>query len=1044
MSAKLLHTLSDENPDLQKQIGCMNGIFQLFDRHHFLGGRRINGHTHKRLPPGQGMEPNNAPHKAKDKNPKKFVKEKQRISTESSRTSFSSSSCSSTFSSVDCNRTAQTESFSHSQTGFPNTPSRDLPMTQPDASPRLGRQSLDLRDIVKDSIYREACGLSVKTAWKKEAVSHAVKHIDSPRPMRLSKEPIKVPVLDESLRTFGKLRGPPRNSNERKDGSLVLTPRDAPRFSYDGRESRDTFKSAIKLKDLPRLSLDSRESSMRGSASELKSNYLLRDLQKGNGNSSKMLSPQQEPGSNKRPSGVVAKLMGLDAFPDSSMSINDGQMEACPDGDTNPFSRSSKAAGESKQHRISGSPRNSHKDPVSPRLRNAGSVMKPTSTSRFPIEPAPWKQLDGSQGPQKPTFKHREAATKTLNSTPSIYGEIEKRLTELEFKKSGKDLRALKRILEAMQKTKETIEAKKDHNSNSVSQTSNSLGCSSPVRSSKVANSRNLQSNSPMSATIRGTSSPTSFKSPIVIMKPAKLIEKSHNLASSAIPIDGLSGLPRLQTGDLVGSRKDSVDKQTAKDLTPRNKHLKEPSSQPSRLLDKSSADRSSRLTKTSKVHQKINEENTSSSGRNSGAVSPRLQQKKLELDKQSRSTTPSPESSRVRRQSSRQLTEPSSPARKLRQRAPNLLQSDDQLSEISGDSRNLSYQGDADSIQSESNISLVSQIDIEVTSIDRSGGINSISFQHGGQKHKNGDGTMTKFATATQEQPSPVSVLDAAFYKDDLPSPVKKISNAFKDDETLNYDEMEWATVGLNHLYDSSRPSLSSDINHKKLENIENLVQRIRELNSTHNEFSVDLIASLCDKTNPDHRYISEILLASGLLRDCSGLMITKLHQSSHPINPKLFLVLEQNRDVANILNDKYSSQNTAQSKLQRKLIFDVVNEILFQKLAFTGSSEPCFLPNKIVRRSQNGQELLRELCSEIDQLQGNNSDCSLENEVSWEDIMHRSANRADFHGEVSGIALDVERLIFKDLIGEVLNGEAALSRARPRGHHYRQLFPK
>lgn len=254
----------------------------------------------------------------------------------------------------------------------------------------------------------------------------------------------------------------------------------------------------------------------------------------------------------------------------------------------------------------------------------------------------------------------------------------------------------------------------------------------------------------------------------------------------------------------------------------------------------------------------------------------------------------------------------------------------------------------------------------------------------------------------------------------------------------------MEWATVGLNHLYDSSRPSLSSDINHKKLENIENLVQRIRELNSTHNEFSVDLIASLCDKTNPDHRYISEILLASGLLRDCSGLMITKLHQSSHPINPKLFLVLEQNRDVANILNDKYSSQNTAQSKLQRKLIFDVVNEILFQKLAFTGSSEPCFLPNKIVRRSQNGQELLRELCSEIDQLQGNNSDCSLENEVSWEDIMHRSANQADFHGEVSGIALDVERLIFKDLIGEVLNGEAALSRARPRGHHYRQLFPK
>lgn len=34
---------------------------------------------------------------------------------------------------------------------------------------------------------------------------------------------------------------------------------------------------------------------------------------------------------------------------------------------------------------------------------------------------------------------------------------------------------------------------------------------------------------------------------------------------------------------------------------------------------------------------------------------------------------------------------------------------------------------------------------------------------------------------TATLEQPSPVSVLDATFYGEESPSPVKKISNAFK-----------------------------------------------------------------------------------------------------------------------------------------------------------------------------------------------------------------------------------------------------------------------
>ena len=52
MAAKLPNPLMDENPDLHKQIGCMNGIYQLFNRQHFLSGRRDSGHNRKRLPPG--------------------------------------------------------------------------------------------------------------------------------------------------------------------------------------------------------------------------------------------------------------------------------------------------------------------------------------------------------------------------------------------------------------------------------------------------------------------------------------------------------------------------------------------------------------------------------------------------------------------------------------------------------------------------------------------------------------------------------------------------------------------------------------------------------------------------------------------------------------------------------------------------------------------------------------------------------------------------------------------------------------------------------
>lgn len=54
MAAKLLHSLTDDNSDLQKQIGCMTGIFQMFDRQHMLtGSRGIVGHSTKRLPSGK-------------------------------------------------------------------------------------------------------------------------------------------------------------------------------------------------------------------------------------------------------------------------------------------------------------------------------------------------------------------------------------------------------------------------------------------------------------------------------------------------------------------------------------------------------------------------------------------------------------------------------------------------------------------------------------------------------------------------------------------------------------------------------------------------------------------------------------------------------------------------------------------------------------------------------------------------------------------------------------------------------------------------------
>ncbi|PSS30520.1 Protein LONGIFOLIA like [Actinidia chinensis var. chinensis] len=1030
MAAKFPNPLMDENPDLHKQIGCMNGIYQLFNRQHFLSSRRASGHNRKRLPPGQsgnhGMEPKLVMQKNIEKYPEEVVKEKQRFYVESSRTSVSST-CSSTFSSVDCSKTAKPDPSSLGHSIFPDTPSQMLPTKQPNSS------SLDLRNVVKDFINRETGGLLVKTRTTAEGISRVVKHIDSPRPLQPYK-PVKPKVsgLDGSPRVLAKLREAP--SSYKEERSRLFPPKDSPRFSYDGRESRDTWKSTIKLKELPRLSLDSRERSIRA-ASESRGNYLLDDLQRRNVNSSQALT-EQEPGSNKRPSSVVVRLMGLEALPDS-MSANNDQMRkincCCADEDLDAMSTTSRKTDECKQNQVSRSPRTPQSTYAS-QLRNTSSFMKPNSG--FPLEPAPWRHPDGNRGPQKPSSLYREAQTKEQNSFPSVYGEIQKRLMELEFKRSEKDLRALKQIPDAMQKTRGSLENKKEEQASDLDpKTSNhspsAMKCS--------------QQSSRLTPTIKGTGPPKNFESSVVCTKSAKVVQKRRNSCPLAIPIEGMSGLRKFQTGDNVANRKDSFYTQTANDMTPRNNYFRQPSCQPLCSMDKSTNAKTHRSTQSSKASQHTSRGNPTSSGRSSTSVSPRLQQKKNGIEKQSCHNSHTSDPSRARRQLSKQQIDSGSPRRKFRPKSLNWQDGDDQWSELSSETRQLSYQGDSISVQSESNTSFTSQTDIEVISVDRSKEI-YVAYQQKYQRTKiearlSEDKSKAETATATVEQPSPVSVLDATFYREGSPSPVKKISNAFKDEESLNIDEVEWKSVDLEHFLNSTGPKLGPEFDQEKSENLNHLVHERRQSDLTHDEVATDYIRSLCENTNPEQRYITEILLASGLLKDLgSSSTFIQLHPSGHLINPNLFVVLEQAKGRIELPDDERSNEKIGQSKfnekIHRKMTFDTVNEILARKLTSAGFLEPWILPNKLRARSLTGRKLLKELSLEVDHLQAN-SDGSLHDK----DLMLETPNWADAHSQIPGIVLDIERLIFKDLISEVVSSEGAGLPDRP-AKHYRRLF--
>ncbi|KAL9337726.1 hypothetical protein Peur_069495 [Populus x canadensis] len=1106
MAAKLLHSLADDNPDLQKQIGCMTGVFQIFDRHQVLTGRRLN---QKRLPPGDSHLKNGSSERecfnaynqntTVDINLNKNLNEKQRISTESSRASFSSSCSSSMSSSLDCNKTAQPEASSFDRTIFPETASRNPVITQPTTSAHLGRHSLDLRDVVKDSMYREARGLSVKTTAKEEAMSHIVKHKDSLRALQASKsadgsyrvgnkgKKTAPPVdLKDSLKVLAKLheapwyynetKERPRSSYEAKDGSWHTIPKDAPRFSCDGWginhlsfESRDTIKSTPKLKELPRLSLDSRVISVSGSNIDSRSNYLSKDLESSSNSNEKIFTLQQSLKTQKRPPSVVAKLMGLEGLPDSAITSHSqpGLIKNSLVEHDDSFSRSLKTNDLNRPIHIPKSQRNSVKDPISPRWKNPDLVMKPIS--RLPIEPAPWKQLDGSRCSLKQPFKPEKVPGKTPNLFPSVYSEIEKRLKDLEFKQSGKDLRALKQILEAMQAKGFLENRKEEQASNSVPLRDHEPKCSSPSQKPRLLGQQNQQKNHAGVPTTRGSDSLRTCESPIVIIKTAKLVEKSGIPASSVIPIDDLSSFHRIPTGGHADSKKGSNNSRTAKDQSPRNSQRDSlASSSDKRTVVKKNTKSTQFLTRS----QQVPKESNPSSARSSGSVSPRLSQKKLELEKRSCPPTPPSDTSKQRTQSNRQPTEIGSPGRKHRVKYPKVPSSDDQLSQISNESRTSSHQGDDTSLQSDGT-TFDLKTDMEVTSTERSTDnysgqsptLNAASRLVSGSLQKKStfmfeeDRTSAELAVVAPEHPSPVSVLDASVYRDDALSPVKQMPNLIKGDvpKDFHYQQSEdqWNPAD-NLLSNSVASGLSSDINRKKLQKIENLVQKLRQLNSTHDESSTDYIASLCENTNPDHRYISEILLASGLLlRDLSsGLSAFQLHPSGHPINPELFFVLEQTKASNLVSKEECSPGKSFHSKpnpekFHRKLIFDAVNEILVKKLALVEPSpEPWLKSDKLAKKTLSAQKLLKELCSEMEQLLVKKSECSLEEEdglkgILCYDVMHRSERWIDFHSDTSGVVLDVERLVFKDLVDEIVIGEAAGIRTKP-GRSRRQLFGK
>ncbi|KAJ4912102.1 Protein LONGIFOLIA 1 [Raphanus sativus] len=693
----------------------------------------------------------------------------------------------------------------------------------------------------------------------------------------------------------------------------------------------------VKLKDSPRFSYDEREA--RKTGAKFKETPRLSLDSRSNSFRSARSSSSPEPqelvtGHRRTTSSVVAKLMGLEFIPDESVTD------------------------QVRENRFCDSPRPTSRVDADLQRSRSSDPIKKMMPVKFPM-------------------KAVDAAT-----TVTVYGEIQKRLSQLEFKKSEKDLSALKQILEAMETTQKLIN--KDDDNNTLSSTN----FMQPVPSAATT--------SPPSKSSRSSST--------VVMNAAtaSVFKETGNYGSASYSPRSVT-LPSVKVSNQRQSQRVNPKKQSAMDVTPRPGVYKGQTDSP---------------TKNTGSRQLLPKNEMAKSGKPS--VSPRTQSKKLGLEKQSRPTSPKPEQNRIQRQKlSRQQTESASPRRKPR----SVQQSEDRLSDESSDWR---------SLRSDSNVSSASNLDSEVTSRYKYERNSDFTEQHTPKQRSPelGMRSLPKPLKVTVEQPSPVSVLDVAFDEDESPSPVRKISVVFKDDDHLRSEESEWM---------NKHRTLRRSIVWPETESNGSLNQSDAELTEGIREEGAEL-------NNGDHKYISEILLASGLLRDIDYSMLSiQLHQAHLPINPSLFFVLEQSKTSNVTQHDSkhrgigFGQQQTANliERSRRKLVFDTINEILARKFTAEGcTKQQPYITTSIsqlrtTNKSSKGKELLKTMCSEIDRLQ-DNSKCILDEDdedLFWEDLQSQGMNWKEIEGETPGLVLDIERLIFKDLISEVVTSEVAAS---------------
>lgn len=421
----------------------------------------------------------------------------------------------------------------------------------------------------------------------------------------------------------------------------------------------------------------------------------------------------------------------------------------------------------------------------------------------------------------------------------------------------------------------------------------------------------------------------SSDESPIVLMRPSRSVSPSHRGMANGTPPSN------LRSRNVIG-RRPNLSSESLPSVSPcRERPASERNARsPLRSRDSSSPtqrENSVRLSSSVAKPKNLNVENRRREGepienrRVSPVQSPKLSSRRTSLEQNGAKGSP---------RNKREMTE-----NKQKEKITTFV-TEDESSSIS-----------------ESTVSSSFQTDAERSNLE--------DYNEGRSLLERCDKLLNSIAemTAPESQPSPVSVLDSSFYRDDSPSPspIMKRNIDFKDVSGESEEEI-W-------------------------------ISAFSPVRSKSN-----------DSTDDSHLgYISDILRASCYL----------------PVDSDVFLLLEKQQ----YLKGKDTSKV---SRLQRKLIFDTITEILDRNRQLPPWKAFSWSGSSIAKPS------LKDIWTELQRIQERGSGNNLVEiicEVLKKDLAQDTDNGwGDCPVEMSEAVLDMERQIFKDLIVETIQDLAVI----------------